>query len=122
MERYVYFIFYAIFIFIFIYLLVMVRKNKSKIFDGKTEPELAEKRYKILKVFLMVAGMSLAVGIVGVIAYNLIYGLCETEEPVTFFIGVVGIFVFIIATIGGLVMFIIGRRKAISKHTEKSTT
>ena len=75
------------------------------------EPKLAERRYKMLKVFLLVAGISLAVGIVGVILHNALYGLFEKEEPVSFFIAIVALWVFIIATIGGLVMFLKGRRK-----------
>jgi len=51
------------------------------------------------------------VGIVGVILHNALYGLFEKEEPVSFFIAIVALWVFIIATIGGLVMFLKGRRK-----------
>ncbi len=52
-----------------------------------------------------------AVAIVGVVGHNVIYGLTEIEEPVFFTIGLVGLFVFFIATIGGLVIFLNGRRK-----------
>ena len=96
---------------VWIYLVWMVRKKKTNIFHEQMEPKLAERRYKRLKVFLLVAGISLAVGIVGVILHNALYGLFEKEEPVSFGIGIVGLFVFFIATIGGLVIFLIGRRK-----------
>ena len=43
--------------------------------------------------------------------HNVLYGLNEIEEPVSFYIALVGLYVFIIATIGGLVIFLKGRRK-----------
>ena len=96
---------------VWIYLVWMVRKKKAKIFHDQMEPKLAESRLKRLKVFLLVAGISLAVGIVGVIVYNLLYGLNEIEEPVSFVIALVGLWAFFIATFGGLVIFLKGRRK-----------
>ncbi len=96
---------------VWIYLVWMVRKKKTKIFHDQMEPKLAERRLKRLKVFLLVAGISLAVGIVGIVGHNTIYGLTKIEEPVFFWIALVGLYVFIIATIGGLVIFLKGRRK-----------
>jgi len=96
---------------VWIYLVWMVRKKKTNIFHDQMEPKLAESRLKRLKVFLLVAGISLAVGIIGVILHNALYGLFEKEEPVSFFIAIVALWVFIIATIGGLVIFLKGRRK-----------
>jgi hypothetical protein len=75
------------------------------------EPELAERRLRRLKIFLRVGGISFVVGIVGVIGHNVIYGLTEVEESVFFTIALLGLFVFFISTIGGLVIFLIGRRK-----------
>ncbi len=92
-------------------LVFMVRKEKTKIFPDQMEPELAERRLRRLKIFLRVGGVSFVVGIVGVIGHNVIYGLTEVEESVFFTIGLLGLFVFFIATIGSLVMFLIGRRK-----------
>ncbi len=94
-----------------IYLVWTVRKKKTRIFHDQMEPKSAERRLRILKVFLLVAGISLLVGIVGVILHNVLYGLSEIEEPVSFGIGLGGLFVFSIATIGGLVVYLIGRRK-----------
>ncbi len=96
---------------VWIYLVWMVRKKKTNIFHDQMEPKLAERRYKVLKVFLLVAGISFTVGIVGVILHNVLFALLEKEEPVSFGIGLVGLFVFVIATIGGLVIFLKGRRK-----------
>jgi len=96
---------------VWIYLVFVVRKKKISLFHDQVEPKLAERRYKRLKVFLLVAGISLAVGIVGVVVHNALYGLSEIEEPVSFFIAISAIWVFVIATIGGLVIFLKGRRK-----------
>jgi len=96
---------------VWIYLVFMVRKKKTKIFHDQMEPKLAERRYKMLKAFLLAAGISLAVGIVGGVLHNVLYGLSEVEEPVSFYIALVAPYVFIIATIGGLVIFLTGRRK-----------
>ena len=96
---------------VWIYLLWMVWKKKTKIFPDQIEPKLAESRYKMMKVFLLVAGISLAVGIVGVIMHNVLYAQSGEEEAVFFFIGLLGLLVFIIATISGFVIFLIGRRK-----------
>ena len=96
---------------VWIYLVWMVWKSKTDIFHDQMEPELAEKRLKRLKALLLVAGIWFAVFIVGVIVHNVLYGLSEIEEPVSFFIALVALWVFIIATIGGLVVFLKGRRK-----------
>ena len=94
-----------------LYMVNMTRKKKAKIFHGQVEPELAERRLRRLKIFLRVGGVSFVVGIVGVVGHNVVYGLTEVEEPVFFTIGLVGLFVFFIATIGSLVIFLRGRRK-----------
>ena len=96
---------------IWIYLVWMVRKKKTNIFHEQMEPKLAGRRYKMLKVFLLVAGISLAVGIVSVIVHNALYAMNEIEEPIFFVIALVGLWAFFIATIGGLVIFLKGRRK-----------
>ncbi len=96
---------------VWIYLVWMVRKKKTNIFHDQMEPKLAERRLKRLKTFLLVAGISFAVFIVGVIVHNALYGLSEIEEPVSFIIALAALWVFIIATIGGLVIFLKGRRK-----------
>lgn len=106
---------------VWIYLVWMVRKKKTNIFHDQMEPELAERRLKMLKAFLLVGGISFAVFIVGVIVHNVLYGLSEIEEPVFFSIALVGLFLFIIATVGGLVIFLKGRRKQDKGNTEIST-
>jgi len=95
-----------------IYLVFMVWKKKTSLFHDQVEPKLAERRYKRLKVFLLVAGISFAVAIVGIVLHGVLGALLEIEEePVSFFIALVALWVFIIGTIGGLVIFLKGRRK-----------
>ena len=95
---------------VWIYLVWMVWKKKTNIFHDQMEPKLAERRYKMLKAFLLVAGISFVVAIVGVIGHNAIYALNEIEEPVFFIIALVGIYAFSIATIGGSVIYFKGLR------------
>ena len=97
---------------VWIYLVFMVRKEKANLFHDQMEPKLAESRLKRLKVFLLVAGISFAAFIVGMILASALYNLPEPVEPVSLAIVVnVALWVFVIATIGGLVIFRKGRRK-----------
>jgi len=89
----------------------MVREKKTKIFHEQMEPKLAERRSKLLKTFLWVGGISLAMLIVGVILHNALSALLEKEEAVSFFVGISGGLVLFIANIGSLVIFFRGRRK-----------
>jgi len=96
---------------VWIYLVWMVREKKANLFHDQVEPKIAERRLKMLKAFLLVAGISFAVFIVGTILHNAIYGLTGIEELVWFFIAISALYLFDIATIGGLVIFLKGRRK-----------
>ncbi len=96
---------------VWIYLVWMVRKKKINLFRDQMEPELAERRYKMLKVFLLVAGISLAAFIANLVLQVVIFRPPEEEGAVAFYIAVFSYGVFIIATIGGLVIFLKGRRK-----------
>ncbi len=90
---------------------MVFRKKKASLFHDQAEPKLAERRYKMLKAFLLVAGISFAAFIVGGVLHNALSALFEIEEPVSFFIAFLSLVAFIISTIGGLVMFIKGRRE-----------
>ncbi len=102
---------------VWIYLVWMVRKKKTNLFRNQMEPKLAERRYKMLKAFLLVAGISgmmLITFLVGVVLYNAVYGMTEISEiadTIAHYIGFSLLGVFVIATIGGLVVFLKGRRK-----------
>jgi uncharacterized membrane protein len=93
-----------------VYMLWMVWRKKTKISHDQMEPEIAERRYKILKVSLLVAGVLLLAGIIGAVGHNAIYAMKEIEESVFFFIAIVGLFGFVIATIGDWIFYYIGRK------------
>jgi hypothetical protein len=95
---------------LWIYLVFMVWKKKTQIFHDQMEPRIAERHLQWLKTSLLVAGISLAV-FVGMSLYFRIFGLPEWPEAVGFFIGAISIWMFIVATIGGLAIFLKGRRK-----------
>ena len=102
---------------VWIYLVWMVWKKKTNIFHDQMEPKLAERRLKRLKTFLRVAGISFAMFCVAFILLVVLVGLLEIieEESVSYYIGYyiafVGLWVFTIGTVGGLVIFLKGRRK-----------
>ncbi len=95
---------------VWIYLVWMVRKKKTKIFHDQMEPKLAERRYKRLKTFLLIAGIGFAV-VIGDILHIAIFRPPDYEGPVSIVIAWLGFMAFIIATIGGLVIFLKGRQK-----------
>ena len=85
----------------------MVWKKGTSLFHEEMKPELAERRLKRLKTFLVVTGTSMAVGI----AAPAVFVVLIVEDPVSMVIWFLGIMAFIIATIGSLVTFLKGRRK-----------
>ena len=101
---------------VWIYLAWMVWKKKTKIFDDQMEPKLAERRLKMLKASLLVAAISFVGGIVGVVMHNVLYGLTETEEVVFFAIALSAIWLFTLATGGGLAIYLKGRQKTTIKE------
>ncbi|MGZ2369275.1 hypothetical protein ACXR6G_05785 [Ancylomarina sp. YFZ004] len=95
-----------------IYLGVMYRKRK-RVFHEEIEPGLAKKLLRRLKILVIAAGISFTIAVVGIIMHNVQSGLSETEESLYFFIGIVASYLFILASAGGLLIFIEGRRKPI---------
>ncbi len=95
-----------IFLGVWIFLAWMVWKKKT-----------VSRYLKALKTFLLIAGISIIMLIVflgGVMLYHTIYGLegmGETADAIAHYIGFSLLGMFYIATIGGLVIFLIGRRK-----------
>ncbi len=91
---------------VWIYLAWMVWKKKT-----------VSRYLKALKTFLLVAGISgmmLITFLVGVVLYNAVYGLDEISEiadTIAHYIGFSLLGMFYLATIGGLAIFLIGRRK-----------
>ena len=93
----------------------------SYLFYDRVKPKLDEGRLRMLRIFLLVAGISLAVGIISVVLHNAIYGLFIHwfgegfwerigigDEPVFFIIALLSVLSFVVGLIGSLVMFIKG--------------
>ena len=77
------------------------------------EPNIAERRFKGLRTFLLVAGISFAVFIASIILDQKIFGdLPEGEVTVFAYTAWFSIALFLVGTIGGLVIFFKGRRKS----------
>lgn len=96
---------------VWVYLMWIVRKQKNNIFNDQIEPNIAQKLLKRLKVFLIVGGFSFLLFMIGAVVHNVLYGLTEVEEPVSFIIALVALFVFVLATVGALVIFLKGRQE-----------
>jgi hypothetical protein len=81
----------------------------SYLFYDRAQPRLSERGLKMLKIFLMTAGISVAVFILGVFLHNALSALFGVEEPVFFFISVfLAPLGFAVGLIGSLVIFIQG--------------
>lgn len=93
-----------------IYLGVIVWKRKQ-IFHEKINPGLAQKLLKWLKAILILAGISFLVSMVSIIVHNIGSSLSESEKSLYFIIGITALYVFILASVGGLFIFIKGRQK-----------
>ena len=81
----------------------------SYLFYDRIEPKLSERSFKMLKIFLLVAGISLGVFIISVFLHNAISGLFKIEEPVFFAIAVfIAPLGMAVGLVGSLVIFIRG--------------
>jgi len=81
----------------------------SYIFYDWVEPKLSGRGLKMMKRFMLVAGISLAIFVVSVFLHNAIYALFEVEEAVFFIIAViVAPLGFAVGLIGSLVVFVKG--------------
>ncbi len=81
----------------------------SYLFYDRSQPNLNDRRLKMLKIFLIVAGSSVAVFILSVFLHNMISGLFDKEEPVFFTIAtILAPLGLLVGLIGSLVVFIMG--------------
>ena len=81
----------------------------SYLFYDRVEPKVAERRLKMLKTFLLIAGISVGAFIISVFLHNALSGLFGVEEPVFFCIAVfVAPVALAVGIIGSLVLFIMG--------------
>jgi len=81
----------------------------SYLFYDRVGPGLGDRGLKLLKTFLLVAGISLGAFIISVFLHNALSGLFGVEEPVFF---IISVFIcplgFAVGIIGSLVIFIKG--------------
>ena len=93
----------------------------SYLFYDRVGPGLGDRGLKLLKTFLLVAGISLGAFIISVFLHNAIYGLFihffgadfwdrigMADEPVFFFVALLSVVAFAVGIIGSLVIFIKG--------------
>lgn len=96
---------------IWIFLVWNIRKKGISLFDEHMEPELVARRYRLMKIALIVAAISFIGGITGAVLHNALYAVAEEEDAVTFIIALSTLWLFILATGGSLVIFLTGRQK-----------
>ena len=98
-------IFFWIPLAVWIFLVRTVWKKKTKIFHDQMEPKLAERRLKRLKTCLLVGGMSFAMFWLNILVGNVIFD----KDPFSYVIAYFSAGLFLIATIGCLVISFKGR-------------
>ena len=81
----------------------------SYLYYDRAEPKLDERGLKMMKTFLLVAGISLGAFIISFFLHNVISGLLGIEEPVFFVIAtVISPLALAVGIIGSLVLFVKG--------------
>ena len=81
----------------------------SYLFYDRAGPKMGERRLRMLKIFLLIAGISLGTFIISVFLHNVLSGLWGIEEPVFFCIAVfIAPPALVVGLIGSLVLFVMG--------------
>ena len=81
----------------------------SYLFYDRSEPKLDERGLKLMKTFLLVAGISLGAFIISVFLHNIISGLLGVDEPVFFVIAtIMSPLALAVGIVGSLVIFLKG--------------
>jgi hypothetical protein len=97
-----------------IYVMREIRTKKRGIFVEQRSIEKEEKLLKTLGILLKISGVAFVIGLVGVIVYNTLYALNETEDAASFILGFFGLAIFVIGTFSSLLIFYSERRKTVS--------
>lgn len=95
---------------IWIFLVWNIRKKGIHLFHDQMETGLAAKRYKWLKILLVVAAISIIAGITGAVIHNVVYAVTEEEDAISFLIALSTLWLFILTTGGGLAIYLTGQR------------
>ncbi|MBL7166303.1 MAG: hypothetical protein ISS55_07460 [Dehalococcoidales bacterium] len=81
----------------------------SYIYYDRAEPRSTERRHRMLKTFLIVAGIAVAAFIISVFLHNAISALFDIEEAVFFVIAVfISPLALLVGPVGSLVLFVMG--------------
>lgn len=96
---------------VWIYLIIKIQKKKTENFSDQINSKLAQIYLKRIKTFLLIALIIFIISAAGIILHNIQFGLSEMEKDISFYIGVGGLWVFIILTGIGLIFFLKGRQK-----------
>jgi hypothetical protein len=81
----------------------------SYFYYDRAEPSLGERGLKLMKTFLLLAGISLGAFIISVFLHNVVSGLLGIDEPVFFIIAIIiSPLALAVGLIGSLVLFIKG--------------
>jgi hypothetical protein len=96
---------------IWIYIVSMVRKQKINVLNVQIERVETEWHLKKFKTLFIVAGLSFVVFIISAIVHNVLHGQPDEEGTVALFITLGAYLTFVIATAGGLVLFLKERQK-----------
>jgi hypothetical protein len=94
-----------------IYLVTMVRKQRTSLLNNHMEPEITELSLKRVKAFLIVAGFSFLICVVAASAHNVLHDLSERVQTVSLLIALFALWVFVIATAGGMIIFLKERQQ-----------
>ena len=91
---------------VWIYLVRMVRKQEDIALTDQIEVEITERHLRRVKTLLKVAGFAFVIFIAGAIVHNVLYDPSELENTVSFLIALLALCVFVLATAGGMVIFL----------------
>lgn len=88
---------------VWIYVARMVSKEENIVVSNHMKTKI--------KTFLIVAGVSFFLFLVGAIVHNVLSALAETEEAVFLFVSLIASWAFVVSTAGGLALFLKERQK-----------
>jgi hypothetical protein len=96
---------------IWIYLLIKGPLRNRSISGDQKEAFFSEKQLKNFKTLMTIAGICFLLAIAGILMHNMGPDLLGVEEPVSFFVGVGALYIFVFSTVGALIIFLKGRQK-----------
>ena len=96
---------------IWIYLVRMIRKQNNLVSNEKHGSRISKLYLKRLKKLLTIAAFAFIVFFVSAIAHNILYDQPQIEGSISFFIAFLALLIFVLVTIGAMVIFLKGREE-----------